>query len=88
VMASPQALLIGRTMLPYRMASATGKPSRWIYEEDKLVRYLLAHLPPGQRVAQPALTMLAVKRMPLWQQVALGLPLLVVIAFEVWRFFR
>jgi hypothetical protein len=88
VMASPQALLVGRTMLPYRMGTATGKPGRWIYEEDKLVRYLLAHLPPGQRLAQPALTMLAMKRMPLWQQVALGLPLLVVIAFEVWRFFR
>jgi hypothetical protein len=87
VVASPQALLIGRTMLPYRMATATGKPSRWIFDEDKLVRYLLAHLPPSQRLAQPALTQLAMKRMPLWQQVAIGLALLAFVAFEVWRNF-
>jgi hypothetical protein len=74
-------------MLPYRMATATGKPSRWIYEEDKLVRYLLAHLPPSQRLAQPALTRLAMKRMPLWQQVAIGLALLAFVAFEVSRKF-
>jgi hypothetical protein len=88
VIASPQALLVGRTMLPYRMATPTGKPGRWIYEEDKLVRYLLAHLPPSQRVAQPALARLAMKRMPLWQQLAIGLALLAFIALEVWRFFR
>jgi hypothetical protein len=87
VVASPRALLIGRAMLPYRMATATGKPSRWIYEEDKLVRYLLAHLPPSQRLAQPALTRLAMKRMPLWQQVAIGLALLAFVAFEVSRKF-
>jgi len=87
VIASPQALLIGRTMLPYRTARVTGRPGRWIYEEDRLVRYLLAHLPPGQRVAQPALTRLAMKRMPVWQQLAIAVPFLAFLAFELWRRF-
>jgi len=87
VMASPQALLVGRTMLPYRMARATGRPGRWIYEEDRLVRYLLAHLPAGQRIAQPALTRLAMKRMSLRQQLAIAVPFLAFLAFELWRAF-
>jgi hypothetical protein len=87
VMASPQALLIGRAMLPYRMTAMAGRPGRWIFEEDRLVRYVLAHVPPGQRIAQPALTRVAMKRMPVWQQLAIGVPFLVVLAFELWRTF-
>jgi hypothetical protein len=85
VVVSPQALLIGRTMLPYRSIKWPGRPGRWIYDEDRITRYLLAHLPPAQRVAQPELARASLKRMPLSQQLAIGLPLAALLAFELWR---
>ena len=87
VLASPQALLIGRTVLPYRGLKTMGRPGRWIYDEDKLTRYLLAHLPAGQRVAQPDLARASMKRVPAWQKWAIGLPLAAYAAFELWRAF-
>jgi hypothetical protein len=88
VIASPQALLIGGVMLPYRgIAWTGGKPGRWIYEEDPLTRYLLAHLPASQRLTQPALARAAMKRMAPWKMVALGLPLAAYVAFQAWRVF-
>lgn len=87
VVASPQALLIGRTILPYRSRNAIGRPGRWIYDEDKLTRYLLAHLPPAQRVAQPELARAVMKRMPRWQLWAIGVAAAAAVAFESWRAF-
>lgn len=87
VVASPRALLIGRTILPYRRAAVLGRPGRWIYDEDKLTRYLLAHLPAGQRVAHPELARAVIKRTPWWQQLLVGLPLAALLGFWLWRSF-
>jgi hypothetical protein len=87
VVASPQALLIGRTVLPYRGVTVMGRPGRWIYAEDKLTRYLLAHLPAGQRVAHPDLARAVIKRTPLWQQLLVGLSLAALLAISLWRAF-
>jgi hypothetical protein len=87
VVASPQALLIGRTMLPYRSRTAMGGPGRWIYDEDKLTRFLLAHLPASQRVPQPELARAVLKRTPLWLLLAIGLPFAAFVAFELWQAF-
>lgn len=87
VIASPHALLIGRTMLPYRSRTATGRPGRWVYDEDKLTRYLLAHLPASQRVPQPELARAIIKRTPLWQQLAFGLALAALVAYQLWQAF-
>jgi hypothetical protein len=85
VVASPQSLLIGSVMLPYRGQTMGGKPGRWIYDEDLLTRYLLAHLPASQRVAQPELARAMMKRMPKWQVVGISAVIVAYGAFEVWR---
>jgi hypothetical protein len=85
VFASPHALLIGGVMLPYRGRTAMGKPGRWIYDEDKLTRYLLVHLPVNQRVAQPELARALMKRMPKWQMLAMWGLCVAYVLFEAWR---
>jgi hypothetical protein len=85
VLASPQALLIGRVMLPYRGQTATGKPGRWIYDEDMLTRYLLAHLPASHRVAQSELARALMKRMPKWHALGVAGLVLACVLFEIWR---
>lgn len=57
------------------------------YDEDKLTRFLLAHLPPSQRVPQPDLARALMKRTPMWLQWAIGLPVAAAVAFELWRAF-
>lgn len=85
VIASPQALLVGRVALQYRLAAAFRGPQRWIYDEGQLTRHVLAHLPPENRVTQQQLASLFLKRMPLVQQLAIGVPLLLWLALELWR---
>lgn len=85
VVASPQALLIERTLLPYRGVTVTGRPGRWIYDQDKLTRYLLAHLPAGQLVAHPDLARAVVRRTPLWQKLLVGLPMAALLGLLLWR---
>lgn len=88
VLASPQNLLIGGVMLPYRGRTAMGKLGRWIYDEDTLTRYLLAHLPASHRVAQPELARALMKRMPRWPALAMAGVIIVYVAFEAWRLWR
>lgn len=85
VIASPQALLVGRVALQYRQVAAFRGPTRWIYDEGQLTRYVLAHLPPENRVTQQRLASLVLKRIPLIEQLAIGVPLLLWIALELWR---
>lgn len=87
VVASPQALLIGRTTLPYRVVKAGGSPGRWIYDQDKITRYLLAHLPASQRLTQPQLARASFKRIPRWQQLAIAVPMAAILAAELWEAF-
>lgn len=84
VVASPQALLIGRVVLPYRVVNPRGRPGRWIFDEGRLTRYLLAHLPAGQRVAHPDLARAVIRRTPAWKQWLTGLALAALLAFWLW----
>lgn len=85
VLASPQTLLVGRVALQYRMAGVLRGPARWIYDEDQLTRYVLARLPAANRVTQQEMARAVLKRMPLVQQLAIGVPLLLLLALELWR---
>ncbi|HET6827551.1 MAG TPA: hypothetical protein VFH35_02645, partial [Ramlibacter sp.] len=85
VIASAQALLVGRVALQYRLAAAFRGPQRWIYDEDQLTRYVLARLPAANRVTQQEMVRAMLKRMPLAQQLAIGVPLLLWLALELWR---
>lgn len=85
VLASPESLLIGSVMLPYRGRSTSGKPGRWIYDQDQLTRYLLAHLHASQRVAQPELTRALMKRRPRWQMLAMWGVGGAYLLFAAWR---
>jgi hypothetical protein len=67
ILASPRALLVGRQMLPYRIQGVSGAPTRWIYEEDLVKRYVLAHLRPQQRLTDAELARAYIVRMPQWQ---------------------
>ncbi|HSV46554.1 MAG TPA: hypothetical protein VLJ58_12285, partial [Ramlibacter sp.] len=87
VIASPQALLIGPILLPYRGRNLSGQPGRWIYDQDALTRFLLAHLPEDRRLPHPDLARAAIKRMPRWQKVLAGLAIAAWLAFELWRAF-
>ncbi len=87
VLASPQSLLIGGTMLPYRRPAMLGRRARWIFDEEQLTRYLLAHLPVSQRVTQHEMARAMMKRMPRWQIAALAIPMASFLAFELWRAF-
>lgn len=84
VLASAQSLLIGGVVLPYRGRSAMGKPGRWIYDQDKITRYLLAHLHASQRVAQPELARALMKRMPRWQKLLLWGMCAAYVLFGAW----
>ena len=85
---SPSALLVGRTMLPYRAAGTLGRPGRWIYDEAQLTQYVLAHVPPAQRVTMQELARVNLRRTPKWQMALVLAALLVYAAFEFWRIFR
>lgn len=85
VLASHQTLLVGRIALQYRMADVLRGPARWIYDEDQLTRYVLARLPAANRVTQKEMVRAMLKRMPLVQQLAIGVPLLLWLALELWR---
>lgn len=87
VIASPQAMLVGRVSLQYRLAGVLRGPARWIYDEDQLTRHVLAHLPPENRVTQQELARVVLKRIPVIQQLAIGVPLFLWIALELWRAF-
>lgn len=85
---SPTALLAGRTMLPYRAAGALGRPGRWIYDEAQITQFVLAHVPPAQRVGAQELARVNLRRTPKWQMALVGAALLAYAAFEFWRVFR
>jgi hypothetical protein len=86
IFASPRALLVGREMLPYRAHGVSGAPTRWIYEEDIVKRYVLAHLQPQQRMTDAELARAWILRMPQWQValVALMAALLLVYLARDW----
>lgn len=88
LLASPQALLVGKLVLPYRGIALGRKPGRWIYDEDRLTRYVLAHLAPHQRVTQPELMRASLRRVPLWRKVVIGLPLAAYAGYLVWQLVR
>jgi hypothetical protein len=85
---SPTALLVGRTLLPYRAAGALGRPGRWIYDEPQLTQYVLAHVPPAQRVSMQELARINLRRTPKWLMALAGAGLLAYAAFEIWRNLR
>lgn len=87
VLASAQAMLVGRVSLQYRLAGVFRGPARWIYDEDQLTRYVLAHLPQENRLTQQDLARMVLKRIPVIQQLAIGVPLVLWIALELWRAF-
>lgn len=67
ILASPRTLLVGRVLLPYRAQGLGGRPGKWIYEEDLVKRYVLAHLQPHQRLSEQDLAGAYIRRLPLWQ---------------------
>jgi hypothetical protein len=67
IMASPRTLLVGRVLLPYRAQALRGGPGRWIFDEDLVKRYVLAHLQPHQRLNDQDLLRAYLQRLPAWQ---------------------
>jgi len=88
VLASPQALLIGRHSLPYRGVDWRGRPGRWIFDEVQLKRHLLARLAPHQRLRQPELARAGLRRLPPWQIALLALPFVAWLGFLAWQGLR
>jgi hypothetical protein len=88
VVASPQALLVGRHNLPYRGVGWRGQPARWIFDEPSLTRHLLARLGPQQLLAQPELARAGLRRLPPWQIAVLALPFVAWLGFLAWRWLR
>ena len=88
VLASAQALLIGDAAVPYRGIGLSGQPGRWIYDEWDLTRYVLAHLGPQQQLAPPAMARATLRRLPLWQQVAIGVPFVLYAGYTLWQLLR
>ncbi len=64
VLASPQALLVGRTTLIFREPTFGGKQGRWIYDEAQTTAALFARMRPDQLVTQNQLQWAALRRMP------------------------
>lgn len=88
VLASPQALLIGHHTLAYRGVGWRGQPARWIFDEARLTRHLLARLGPHQLRAQPELARAGFRRLPPWQIAWLAVPFLAWLGFVAWRWLR
>ena len=88
VLASPQALLVGRHSLPYRGVNWRGRPGRWIFDEVQLKRHLLARLAPNQRLRQPELARAGLRRLPPWQIALLALPFVAWLGFLAWQGLR
>jgi hypothetical protein len=88
LLASPQALLIGNLVLPYRGIGLGRKPGRWIYDEEKLSRFVLAHLSPQQRLPHPALVRATLRGVPLWRKVLIGAPLAAYAIYLLWQLAR
>jgi hypothetical protein len=86
--ASDQSLLVGHTTLPYRQPAALGRAAKWVFDEQLFTRHVLARIPPERRVATDKLMWLGLKRMPLWQQALLAIPLLAYVGWGISRLLR
>lgn len=85
--ASPRALLVDGTLLPYRRGILpTRPPGRWVFDRYQLTRYVLAHLGPAQRVSDQQIARLHLRRLPWWHLGLLVAPVVIYLGVAVWNF--